>query len=86
VFFKGQRVKDVTQHPDLGVGVKHVALDFEIAEAPEHYDLMTVKSLETGETISRYFKTPENTEDPLKRREMIQTSTRLGGGVVLLIK
>ena len=86
VFFKGNRVQDVTQHPDLGVGVEHVALDFTLAEEPAYQDLMTVKIPETGEIISRYFKTPTNTADLLKRREMIETSTRLGSGVVLLIK
>ncbi|MCZ6675869.1 MAG: hypothetical protein O7E52_01340 [Candidatus Poribacteria bacterium] len=86
VFFKGNRVEDVTQHPDLGVGVNHASLDFELAENPEYRDVMTVNIPETGEIISRYFKTPADTDDLLKRREMIETSTRLAGGVVLLIK
>ena len=86
LFFKGDRVEDVTRHPDLGVGAEHASLDFALAEDAEYQDLMTVKVPETGETISRYFVSPTNTDDLLKRREMIETSTRLGGGVVLLIK
>ena len=86
LFFKGNRVEDVTRHPDLGVGAEHASLDFALAEDAAYRDLMTFKIPETGETISRYFVSPTNTDDLLKRREMIETSTRLGSGVVLLIK
>ena len=86
LFFKGNRVEDVTRHPDLGVGVKHASLDFALAEDAAYQDLMTAKIPDTDETISRYFVSPTSTDDLLKRREMIETSTRLGGGVVLLIK
>jgi aromatic ring hydroxylase len=85
VYFKGKRVEDVTTHPDLGVGVAHVALDFELAESSEHRDLFTYET-ENGERASRYFKPPQNIDDLLKRNAMIETSTQLGGGVVQLIK
>ena len=80
LFFKGDRVEDVTRHADLGVGVEHASLDFALAEDAAYQDLMTVKVPDTGETISRYFVSPANTDDLLKRREMIETSTRLGSG------
>jgi 4-hydroxybutyryl-CoA dehydratase / vinylacetyl-CoA-Delta-isomerase len=41
---------------------------------------------DSGERVSRYYIPPTNTEDLLKRREMIETSTREASGVVLLIK
>ena len=47
---------------------------------------MTWQDPHLDEAISRYFKIPSDAEDLLKRREMIELSTRLGGGVVLLIK
>ncbi|MBM3278993.1 MAG: gamma-aminobutyrate dehydratase [Candidatus Handelsmanbacteria bacterium] len=86
VYFKGQRVADVTGHEDLGIAVDHVALDFELAEDPQHRGLMTWEDPQTGQPCSRYYKTPLNAEDLLNRREMIERSTRLGGSVVLLIK
>lgn len=86
VYYRGELVKDVVSHHDLGIGVEHVALDFALAEDPEHRDLMTWVDLKVGERVSRYFKTPTDTADLLNRREMIERSTRLGGGVVLLIK
>ena len=86
VYCKGERVEDVTRHADLGIAVEHVALDFRLAEDPEHRDLMTWEDPDSSQVCSRYYKTPVNAEDLLNRREMIERSTRLGGGVVLLIK
>ena len=86
VYAKGEQVEDVTCHEDLGIAVEHAALDFHLAEDPEHSELMTWEDPESGERCSRYFKRPGNTEDLLNRREMIERSTRLGGSVVLLVK
>jgi aromatic ring hydroxylase len=85
VTFKGARVADVTTHEHLGVGARHTALDFELAEVEAHRELFTWADDE-GATHSRYFKRPENAQDLLNRREMIETSTREGGSVVLLVK
>ena len=86
VFSNGKQVEDVTQHKDLGIAVDHVSLDFELAEDPEHRDLMTWQEPGSDSVYSRYFKTPEGSSDLLNRREMIERSTRLGSGVVLLVK
>ena len=84
VTFKGKRVEDVTDHEHLGIGARHTALDFELAEMPEHRDLFTWTH--DGQRHSRYYKRPENSQDLLNRREMIETSTRAGDSVVLLVK
>lgn len=86
VYFRGERVPDILAHPELRVGAEHTALDYHLAEDPAHRELFTVLCPDTGKRISRYFLTPRNTDDLLKRREMIETSTREGSGVVLLIK
>lgn len=86
VYYRGEAVDDVVAHHDLGIGVEHVALDFAMAEDPAHSELMTWQDDALGQRVSRYFKIPENAADLLNRREMIERSTRLGGGVVLLIK
>ena len=85
VFCKGELVEDVTAHPDLGIAAEHSALDFRLAEDPDHAALFSWH--EKGEEVSsRYYKRPAGVDDLLKRREMIELSTRLGGSVVLLIK
>lgn len=86
VFFKGQRVSDVTSHPVLGIGARHASLDFQLAEDPAFQQLMTYIEPATGERCSRFFKLPESAEDLLRRRLMIETSTREGAGLVLLVK
>ncbi len=86
VYCKGERVEDVTTHHDLGIAVEHVALDFDLAEDPEHCELFSWEDPESGQRCSRYYKVPTCADDLLKRREMIELSTRLGGSVVLLIK
>ncbi len=86
VYFRGKKVPDVLAHAELRAGAEHTALDYRLAEDPRYEDLFTATIPETGERVSRYFVSPKNTEDLLKRREMIETSTREGNGVVLLIK
>ena len=76
VFFKGQRVSDVTSHPVLGIGARHASLDFQLAEDPAFQELMTYIEPAAGERCSRFFKLPESAEDLLRRRLMIETSTR----------
>ena len=39
VYFRGKPVNDVTTHPFTKVAVDHAALDYEMANDPEHRDL-----------------------------------------------
>src|SRR5438874_2902079 len=86
VYFRGKRVEDVTAHPVIGVAVNHAAIDYEIAHQPEHRSLAVYDDPATGQKYSRYFKMPAQTEDLLQRSALIETSTRLGGTLVVLIK
>ena len=86
VYFRGERVPDILTHPELRAGAEHTALDYTLAEDPQYQDLFTTTMPDTGERVSRYFIPPASAEDLLKRREMIETSTREGSGIVLLIK
>jgi 4-hydroxybutyryl-CoA dehydratase / vinylacetyl-CoA-Delta-isomerase len=85
VYYEGRRVPDVTAHPVLRVAVDHAALDFEMAESPRYRSLAVVPRPGGGE-MSRYFAFPTSAEDLLRRMELIETSTRLGGTVVPLVK
>jgi 4-hydroxybutyryl-CoA dehydratase/vinylacetyl-CoA-Delta-isomerase len=86
VYFRGQRVEDVTRHPVIGVAVDHAAIDYQIAHDPQHRELAVYRDAGTGQEYSRYFKIPSHTDDLLKRSELIETSTRLGRTLVVLIK
>jgi 4-hydroxybutyryl-CoA dehydratase / vinylacetyl-CoA-Delta-isomerase len=86
VYYKGERVADVTTHPILKTAVEHAALEYELTEAPTHHEVLTYTLPGSPECFSRYFKIPENAEDLLRRREIIELGTREGGTFFLIIK
>lgn len=86
IYYKGERVEDVTTHPTLRVAVNHASIDYEMAENPRYRDLAIVQDPETGEPISRYYHLPRNSDDLLKRSQLIEAATSLGRTLVVLIK
>jgi 4-hydroxybutyryl-CoA dehydratase / vinylacetyl-CoA-Delta-isomerase len=84
VFYRGQRVTDVTEHSELGVAARHAAIDFRMAEDPKLRDLATRR--EGNEIYSTYYHIPHAAQDLLDRSKLIETGTALGGTLVLLIK
>ena len=84
VFYKGEKVEDVTAHPDLSVCVDTMAVDYEMAEHPAYRDLAVVHDGALGEDISRYYHVPKNGDDLLKQFDLIVASTRLGDGFIPL--
>ena len=84
VYFRGEKVADVTAHPVIGIAVEHAALDYRMAEDPKYRDLAVIK--DGREEYSRYFYLPQNGDDLLKRSQLIAASTREGATLVVLIK
>jgi len=84
VWFRGERVPDVTVHPVIGKAIKHAAIDYEMAESDAFKDIAVVS--ENNQTFSRYYKIPTSTEDLLLRSRLIETATAQGDTLVLLIK
>jgi len=85
VYYRGQPVIDVVAHPELGIAVEHAAIDYQVAEDPNCVELATVQTPVDG-LISRYYHIPENADDLIKRSRLIETTTRLGHTLVILIK
>lgn len=85
VYYRGERVQDVVAHPELRIAVDHAAIDYQVAEDLKYRDLATVLSPDEG-LISRYYHIPENADDLIKRSRLIETTTRLGHTLVILIK
>ncbi len=84
VYYKGEKVEDVTAHPEISVCVNSMAIDFEMAHNPAYKDLAVVYDEELGEEISRYYYVPKNGEDLLKQFELIVQATTLGDGYIPL--
>ncbi|MCC7364279.1 MAG: gamma-aminobutyrate dehydratase [Dehalococcoidia bacterium] len=84
VYYRGEKVADVTTHPVISKAVKHACVDFEMADDPELRDLAVVSA--DGDEYSRYFKIPADNDDLLKRSKLIETSTAIGKTLVPLVK
>lgn len=85
VYYKGERVDDITAHPDLGRAARHCAIDYAFAD-DRHHRMLAVTQDEGGATINRFYRMPRTADDLLKRREMIAETTRAGRGLIVLIR
>ena len=84
VYFRGERVTDVTTHPVISKAAKHACVDYEMAEDPEFRDLTVID--DEGHPYARYFKIPRSNDDLLKRSKLIEASTARGKTLVPLVK
>ncbi|HZO80728.1 MAG TPA: 4-hydroxyphenylacetate 3-hydroxylase N-terminal domain-containing protein [Candidatus Binataceae bacterium] len=84
VFFRGERVADVTRHPVIGIAVEHACIDYRMAEDPKYRELAVMR--DGGGEYSRYYHLPRTADDLLKRSQLIAASTREGATLVVLIK
>jgi len=85
VYYRGERVGDVTTHTEIGTATRHAAIDFKLAEDPQFRDLATVTDTD-DRVYSRYFHLPQNSEDLLRRSRLIELSTTFGKTLVILVK
>lgn len=74
VYIGGQRVADVTRHPQLSITAEHSATVFEYArQSPE---LFTSYFPEYEQQLSSYFVWPETADDLMRRAQLIEETTR----------
>lgn len=81
VYYRGERVRDVTEHPVFRHAVRHASLDYAMAHDPAQRALAV-----TDEGYSRYFRVPRSGDDLLARSALIEAATRAGKTLVILIK
>lgn len=84
MYYRGEKVKDVTKHPVLKTAVEHASIDYAMAENEKYKDLAVVT--DGDKTYSRYFYLPKTPDDLLKRSALIEAATKEGGTLVTLIK
>ena len=58
VYYRGEKVEDVTTHPVIGKAVQHACIDYQMAEDPRYRDLAVVTDPATGKEYSRYYQLP----------------------------
>ena len=58
LWYRGRRVPDILDEPDLRVAVDHAALDYEVGHDPLYRDLAVAKDPDTGERVQRLLHDP----------------------------
>src|SRR5437762_6974708 len=78
VWYRGERVEDVTAHPELGIAARHGALDFELARDPE------LAQLAVTDGYSTFYAIPRSAADLRRRSALVEASTAHGRTLVVL--
>src|SRR3984893_5759456 len=84
VYYRGERVPNVVDHPELAVAARHASIDYELAENPKFRELAVHR--EGTEEYSAYYRVPHHSQDLLSRSKLIEAGTSEGATLVLLIK
>jgi len=80
VYFRGERIKDVTEHPIFDLTIRQMGQDYLIAQDPKYKDLFVDRNGD-GEEM-RFLHKPEcSAEDLLRRRKIVQLLARIGFGI-----
>ena len=72
IYYKGEKIKDVTRHPATAPHVRSAAMTYALASDEEHRDLATTTSHLTGRTISRFTHVHQSIEDLMKKIKLLR--------------
>ena len=72
IYYKGEKITDVTSHPATAPHVRSAALTYSLASQDEYRDLATATSHLTGNVISRFTHVHQNIEDLLKKIKLLR--------------
>jgi 4-hydroxybutyryl-CoA dehydratase/vinylacetyl-CoA-Delta-isomerase len=72
IYYKGERIEDVTRHPATAPHVRAAAMTYALAAKKEYRDLATATSHLTGHTISRFTHVHQNMEDLIKKVKLLR--------------
>ena len=72
IYYKGQRIEDVTRHPATAPHVRAAAMTYSLASKKDYKDLATAVSHLTGRTISRFTHVHQSVEDLIKKVKLLR--------------
>jgi 4-hydroxybutyryl-CoA dehydratase/vinylacetyl-CoA-Delta-isomerase len=72
IFYKGEKIRDVTRHPATAPHVRSAAMTYALAGQDEYRDLATATSHLTGRAISRFTHVHQNIEDLTKKIKLLR--------------
>ncbi|HWR61158.1 MAG TPA: 4-hydroxyphenylacetate 3-hydroxylase family protein [Clostridia bacterium] len=70
VYMFGELVENPVDHPVIKPSMNSVAMTYEMAQQPEHEDLMTAVSNLTGKRVNRFTHLHQDTSDLIKKVKM----------------
>jgi 4-hydroxybutyryl-CoA dehydratase/vinylacetyl-CoA-Delta-isomerase len=70
VYLLGEEIDDPVENPIIRPSLNSVRMTYDLAQMPEHEDLMTVISPETGQRISRFTHIHRDAQDLVKKVKM----------------
>jgi len=79
VYFMGQRVDNVVDHPAMRPHINAASVTYQIANDPQHEALATAVSHLTGNTINRWTHIPQTQEDLVKKAMMLRVAGQITG-------
>ncbi len=85
IYYRGQKVDDVTTHEVLKAAVSHAADLYSLAQDEKYRDMLVYNDPVYGE-ISKFYRIPRSSNDLMERFELIYETTRLGRGMFNIIK
>ena len=72
IYYKGEKIDDVTRHPATAPHVRAAAMTYALASDEEYKDLAVTTSHLTGRTIGRFTHVHQNIEDLMKKIKMLR--------------
>lgn len=72
IFYKGERIADVTSHPATEPHVRAAAMTYALVGDPEVRDLATATSHLTGRTVSRFTHIHQDVGDLIKKVKLLR--------------
>ena len=72
IYYKGERIEDVTKHPATAPHVRAAAMTYALASKEKYRDLATATSHLTGNVISRFTHVHQGIEDLIKKIKLLR--------------
>ena len=72
IYYKGEKIEDVTVHPATAPHVRAAAMTYALASQEEYHHLATATSHLTGREISRFTHVHQGIEDLIKKVKLLR--------------
>lgn len=70
IFMFGEEIENYVDHPMIRPSINAVATTYELANDPDHFELMTAESSLTGQRINRFTHLHQNSQDLVDKVKM----------------